>query len=59
MNTEKRNAAAYSSEIPKIIKRFGSTTYEVHVHFSETSKETLQDKMLRIIGNDIRFSDAQ
>jgi hypothetical protein len=27
----------------------GSTTYVVFVHFSRTSKETLQDKILRLI----------
>jgi hypothetical protein len=30
-------------------KRIGSTTFEVSVHFSGTSKETLADKMLRLI----------
>ena len=30
-------------------KRIGSTTYEVSVRFSETSKETLEDKILRLI----------
>ena len=31
-----------------------STTYEVAVYFSQTSRETLNDKMLRLIRNEIR-----
>lgn len=30
-------------------KRIGSTVYEVSVYFSETSKETLEDKIKRLI----------
>jgi hypothetical protein len=33
-------------------KRIGSTTYRVRVHFSETSKETMNDKIMRLIKND-------
>jgi hypothetical protein len=33
----------------RMTKRIGSTTYKVTIHFSKTSKETLQDKMLRLI----------
>ncbi len=33
-------------------KRVGSTVYHVKVHFSQTSKETVQDKILRLIRND-------
>ena len=31
-------------------KRLGSTTYQVSVHFSSTSKETMNDKIIRLIG---------
>jgi hypothetical protein len=34
---------------PKVLKKIGTTTYEVGVHFSETSRETLSDKILRLI----------
>ena len=30
-------------------KRIGSTVYEVSIHFSETNKETIEDKILRLI----------
>lgn len=33
-------------------KKIGKTTYQVTVHFSKTSKETLQDKIDRLIKND-------
>ena len=37
-------------------KRIGSTTYVVAVHFSQTSKETMQDKVLRLIESEVRES---
>lgn len=33
-------------------KRIGSTNYRVSVHFSKTSRETMNDKILRLIKND-------
>lgn len=33
-------------------KRIGSTTYRVSVHFSKTSRETVNDKILRLIKNE-------
>ncbi len=33
-------------------KRIGSTTYNVSGHFSKTSKETMNDKIIRLIRND-------
>ena len=33
----------------RLTKRIGSTTYKVSVHFSRTSKETIGDKILRLI----------
>lgn len=40
-------------EPPKFTKKIGKTTYEVTVHFSQTSKETMADKIKRLIQNDI------
>ena len=38
---------------PFIMRRtISSTAYEVVVHFSETSRETLTDKILRLIRNE-------
>lgn len=35
-----------------ITKRIGPTTYKVSVHFSNSSKETIDDKLLRLIERD-------
>ena len=34
-------------------KRIGSTTYVVSVRFSQESRETMQDKVLRLIESDV------
>jgi hypothetical protein len=36
----------------KIRKRIGSTTYDVEVRFSPACRETLEDKILRLIRNE-------
>jgi len=36
----------------RLTRRIGSTTYRVSVHFSGTSRETMGDKILRLIQND-------
>lgn len=36
------------------VKRIGSTTYRVSVHFSKTSRETMKDKILRLIRNEAK-----
>jgi hypothetical protein len=39
---------------PLIMRRkINSTVYEVAVHFSQTSRETLKDKILRMIRNEV------
>ncbi|MCL2775157.1 MAG: transposon-encoded TnpW family protein [Oscillospiraceae bacterium] len=34
------------------MKRIGSTNYRVNVHFSKTSRETANDKIIRMIKNE-------
>lgn len=34
-------------------RRIGGTIYKVRVHSSETAKETMEDKILRIIRNEV------
>ena len=36
-----------------MLKRIGSTTYQVAVHFSETSRETMNDKVTRMIHREV------
>ena len=33
-------------------KRIGGTTYNVFIHFSQTSRESLNDKIVRLIKNE-------
>ena len=37
-------------------KRIGHTTYEVHICFNEQSKESMNDKICRLIKNQIADS---
>jgi hypothetical protein len=46
----------YSKTEPITIrKRIGSTIYEVNAYFNPEAKETIEEKLLRIIGNDLTF----
>jgi len=38
----------------RLTKRIASTTFEVSVHFSETSRETMEDKILRLIMREVK-----
>ena len=38
---------------PDLVKKIGKTTYRVKVHFSETSRETMSDKIKRMLRNEI------
>ena len=53
MNTTvKKDAATTPERVGEPVmlrKRIGSTTYMVSVRFSEASKETMEDKILRMI----------
>jgi len=47
------------TEEPNVItKRIGYTTYRASVHFSKTSKETISDKIIRLIKNDTSLRKA-
>ena len=41
-----------------IIRRIGGTTYKVRVVFNESGGETMEDKILRIVRNDIATMEA-
>lgn len=56
-NVQERTGGAETSgkdrTVPMtMLKRIGSTTYEVAVYFSQTSKETVNDKITRLIQNE-------
>lgn len=43
----------------RLTRRIGQTTYKVNVHFSETSKETMGDKIIRLIKNETQSSEPR
>ena len=51
-NEKKLFAPEKEAAPPVMIKKIGKTTYRVKIHFSETSKETMSDKIKRLILND-------
>ena len=57
MQSEVNSAATReSAEPPRFEKRIGSTVYRVTVHFSQTSTESLEDKLLRLMESEVRES---
>jgi hypothetical protein len=45
-----------ASEPVRYNKRIGSTNYIVSVSFNNTATETMEDKLLRLIKNEVRNS---
>ena len=43
-----------SATCPTVRKQIGKTTYIVRVHFSETAKETMEDKIKRMLREEVR-----
>ncbi len=39
---------------PALVKKIGKMTYIVRVHFSTTSKETFEDKVKRMLREEVR-----
>nr|WP_305134786.1 transposon-encoded TnpW family protein [uncultured Acetatifactor sp.] len=44
---------------PSMVKKIGKTTYQVWAHFSETSTETMEDKIKRMLHEEVRQMMAQ
>lgn len=38
---------------PAMVRKIGKTTYQVRVHFSTTSRETMSDKIKRMLKNEV------
>lgn len=47
------NDAAKMQSVPMITMKIGNTTFVVGLHFSDTSSETLEDKVKRMIRKDV------
>ena len=48
------NTATNTATGPTVRKQIGKTTYIVRVHFSETAKETMEDKIKRMLREEVR-----
>ena len=47
------SATCAGDEHPVLVKKIGKTTYRVTIHFSNTSRETMSDKIKRMLRNEI------
>ena len=47
-----------ATETPALVKTIGKTTYNVNVHFSDTAKETVADKLKRLISTDAELHEG-
>ena len=54
MQTADTTLARAPENTPAMVKKIGKTTYKVHVHFSNTSTETMSDKIKRMLKNEIQ-----
>ncbi len=52
MNNDTSKTSPTAAPLPDLVKRIGNTTFDIHIHFSETSRETFTDKVVRLIEND-------
>ena len=43
----------WENEHPTLVKKIGKTTYRVTIYFSATSRETMSDKIKRMLRNEI------
>ena len=48
-----------NNESNYVVERIGSTLYKIKICFSENAKETMEEKLLRIIKNDALYSEKQ
>lgn len=46
------NKNATNRQLPAMTRRIGGTVYKVRIAFSDTARETMEDKILRIIQNE-------
>ena len=54
MQTTDTISARVPEDALALVKKIGKTTYKVRVHFSQTSTETMSDKIKRMLKNEIQ-----
>ena len=52
--TEDTTNTTPTKDVPALVKKIGQTTYIVRVHFSKTIRETMSDKIKRMLKNEIQ-----
>ena len=57
-NHARRKPMEQTQQEQFIIRRIGGTTYKVRVVFNESGGETMEDKILRIVRNDMVTNDG-
>ena len=57
-NNARRKPMEQTKQEQFIIRRIGGTTYKVKVVFNESGYETMEDKILRIVRNDMVTNDG-
>ena len=55
MQTVENQRKKINARSGRFYQRIGSTLYSVNVHFKEESRETLEEKILRLIKRDLEF----
>ncbi len=48
------NTTSCATTQPAMVKKIGNITYRVWAHFSETSTETMEDKIKRMLQNEVQ-----
>ena len=48
------NTAPHTATRPTVRTQIGKTTYIVRVHFSQNAKEALEDKLKRLLREEVR-----
>ena len=56
MSKENTNTAVAdkANERLALVKKIGKTTYRITIHFSTTSRETMSDKIKRMLRNEVQ-----
>ena len=54
MNNDKTTTTTPRAEQPDLVKTIGKTTYRVKVYFNPNSRETMSDKIIRMIRNEVK-----
>ena len=54
MNNTATHSTTTNTPCPTVRKQIGKTTYIVRVHFSQTAKETMEDKIKRLLREEVR-----